>query len=768
MTKKTKKSKEDKLFDNLLKVTRQYMTGRSFVPLSLTELTEKLQIPPQHKQIFLKAINTLIKNGDVELAKGRYHWKEDRSEVVSGVIRMHHRGFGFVETDDQNISKEDVFIPKHLTGNAVDGDRVEIIINHESISEKGPEGRVINIVKRGRTHIAGIIRDFNKHGEIIAYVPILGLSQRVVVDPAGNKTLVVGDRIIMEVIDWGTKDTETLARFSQFLSHISDHQGDTKAAIESFSLRAEFPDEVINEAHNFGTSVPRTTLKDREDLRELECITIDPDTAKDFDDALTLTKDKKGNYHLGVHIADVTHYVRPGTALDEEARKRCNSTYFPDYCLPMLPKELSNNLCSLKPRVNRLTVSVLMVIDKKGDLVDYRIARTVIKSQKRFTYKEAKQVLEKKKPSPHYKMLSQMEELCHLLKKKRFERGSLDLSLPDLVVIVDEEGFPQRTEYVEYDITHQLVEEFMLKANEIIATDLCEKGKDLTYRVHDLPAEENIKDFVALARSFGFELADTPTPEELQTFFDKATETPYGAHLASSYIRRMRMAVYSPENIGHYGLSLTHYCHFTSPIRRYADLIVHRILFNEEMSRQELENISNQCSEQERISAKAETSVILLKKLRLLDAIHQHDPATEFDAVITQVKPWGITIDIPAFMLESFIHVSELGDEYFEYEERAMRFRGTSTGAIFRSGEDIKVMLRSVNFIILESKWDIISPPKKETKKSSKKEKNVKKTVKKEQKQAKKPVKKVKKNAKDRKPGKPQKKGAFSKKRSKA
>lgn len=723
MTKKIKKSKEDKLFDNLLKVTRQFMTGRSFVPLSLIDLMEKLTIPPQHKQIFKKVIDTLIKDGDVELSKGRYHWKEDRSEVVTGIIRMHHRGFGFVETDDQTISKEDVFIPKHLTGNAVDGDRVEIIINHESISEKGPEGRVINITKRGRTHIAGIIREFDRHGDIIAYVPILGLSQRVVVDPGSNKSLVVGDRIIMEVIEWGTKDTETTATFSQFLSHITDHQGDTKAAIEAFGLRSEFPPAAIEEAHNFGTTVSRNDIKTREDLRGIECVTIDPDTARDFDDALSLTKDRKGNYHLGVHIADVTHYVRPGTALDDEALKRCNSTYFPDMCLPMLPKELSNNLCSLKPKVNRLAVSVMMVIDKRGDLVNYRIARTVIKSQKRFTYKEAKLVLDKKKVSPHYQMLTQMEELCHLLKKKRFERGSLDLSLPDLVVIVNEEGFPQRTEYVEYDITHQLVEEFMLKANEIIATDLCEKGKELTYRVHDFPAEENIKEFVLLARSFGFELPDSPTPENLQKFFDEATATPYGAHLASSYIRRMRMAVYSPENIGHYGLSLTHYCHFTSPIRRYADLIVHRILFNGEMSRQELENISNQCSEQERVSAKAETNVVLLKKLRLLDAIHQHDPATEYDAVITQVKPWGITIDVPAFMLESFIHVSELGDEYFEYEERAMRFRGTSTGTVFRSGEDIKVMLRNVNLIILESKWDIITPPQAREKATSKRTK---------------------------------------------
>ncbi len=734
MPKKIKKTKEDKLYESLLKVTRQMIMGRSFVPGTVAEMMERLSLPLQHRPVLIKILDDLTAANEISCVNNRYVRQTGGGEVFAGTIRMHHRGFGFVETDN-NAFSDDVFIPKHMTKNAVDGDKVEIMINTESLSGKGPEGRVIGIVERGRSHIAGIIKEIHKSGEIIAYVPILGQSQKVVVDP-GEHELKEGDRLVMEVTDWGSKDTETLARFSRYLGHISDHKCDIKAAIEEYQLASEFSPESIAEAEKFGKSVPKKEIDKREDFRELECFTIDPDTAKDFDDALTLTKDKNGNFLLGVHIADVTAYVLPGSALDKDARVRANSTYFPGYCLPMLPKELSNNLCSLKPNVNRLTVSVMMTLDAKGDLLEYRTTRSVIRSQKRFTYKEAKQVLDGEKKSPHLKTLKLMVELCNLLKQKRFERGSLELALPDLVVMVDEEGFPLRTEYVEYDITHQLVEEFMLKANEVVAKHLTDRGDKLTYRVHDNPPEESLKDFVSLVRAFGFELNDAPSQEELQNFFNKVSETPYAQHLATSYIRRMRMAVYSPDNIGHYGLSLEHYCHFTSPIRRYADLIVHRILLDGPMSPEILETISAHCSEQERISAKAESGVKLLKKLRLLEAIREVDPDIEYDAVITTVKAWGITIEILAFMMESFTHISEIGDDYFEFEERKMRLIGRNTKTVYRSGEDVKAVLRNVNFITLESKWDIIAPEvivekKPERKKAKPKEKGKRSTGKK-------------------------------------
>jgi ribonuclease R len=700
-----KPAKDQKLFNNLLKATQQFMQGRSFVPLTETELMERLHLHEFHRPIFQEVLKNLIKQGIADVSHGRYSWKKTPSDIVRGVLKVHPRGFGFLKADEPALYPQDIFIPKHLTQNAVDGDTVEVLVNNESISEKGPEGKVIAILSRGRTHLAGIIKEVDKNGDLVAYVPILGMAQQVIVEAEDDIPLHVGDRTVMKVMEWGTKETRTYCKVSHHLGHISDPSCDVHAAIEEYELRADFPTKAIQEAQDLGTQVPLKEIRQREDLRGIECFTIDPDTAKDFDDAISLSTTPQGHYHLGVHIADVSHYVYPGTALDEEAQIRCNSTYFPGYCLPMLPKELSDHLCSLKPQVNRLTVSVLMQFDPQGTLLDHRICRSVIKSAKRFTYREAKEVLDGKKTSSHSKTLQLMVELCGLLKRKRYERGSIEFGIPELVIIVDETGAPQKTDYVVYDITHQLVEEFMLKANEVVATHLSEQGKNLTYRIHEEPTEENLKDFSVLANAFGYKLSEKPTPKEIQQLFDTALSTPYGQYLATSYIRRMRLAQYSPENIGHYGLSLSHYCHFTSPIRRYIDLVIHRILFDESDELEHLEMIAARCSEQERISAKAENSVLLLKKLRLLQRHQKKKPYQEYEAIVTRVKNFGIFFEVPQFMLESYLHVSELEDDYYVYEERTACLRGINIGFTYRAGDKITVILKSVDLITLESKW---------------------------------------------------------------
>ncbi len=708
-------AKEEKLFNNLLKITEQFMRGKSFMPLSLEVLMQRLALPPQHEEIFQEVLNKLQQQGLIESKEEKYEWKKSQADVVTGILKMHPRGFGFVQVTIPKNFEQDIFIPKHLTKNGVDGDVVEVILNQEVISDKGPEGKIVAILSRGRTHMAGIIRQLDKDRMFIAHVPLLGTQQRVVVHPTEERQLQIGDRIVMEVIDWGSKETETICRFSHYLGHISDPSCDVYAAIEEFELRSDFQTAAIEEANSLGKSVSKKDIQNREDLRELISLTIDPDTAKDFDDALSLTRDAEGIYNLAVHIADVSHYVQPGTALDEEAKARCNSTYFPGYCVPMLPGALSENLCSLRPNVNRLAVSVLMRIDSSGNLLDYRFTRSVIKSAKRFTYKEAKKVLDGQKNSPYKSHLELMVELCRLLKQKRYERGSIEFSLPELVILVDEKGKPYSTEYITYDITHQMVEEFMLKANEIVAWDLSQKGKNLTYRIHDEPSEENLRDFSTLAAAFGFKLPDLPTPQDLQKLFEKAAETAYSNYLASSYIRRMRLAAYSAENIGHYGLSLTHYCHFTSPIRRYVDLVVHRILFGESDHFDDLQEIANYCSEQERISAKAENSVVILKKLRLLEERHQKAPEHEYQAIITRVKNFGIYFEIIDLLLEGFIHISDLGEDYFVYEEEKMLLRGAKHGARYSPGDNLVVMLEKIDFISQETKWYVlpsVSTPK--------------------------------------------------------
>lgn len=726
ISKKPKKSKkEEKLFQNFLKTVEQFIGGKAFFPATFSELSQKLQIHPQHIEIFQEVLDSLVAKGVTQLSQGKYIAKKTHTDVISGIIHMHPRGFGFVQPDDPSVCDQDIFIPRPHTQNAVDGDKVEVVIDTLAISEKGPEGKVIAIVERGRTHIAGIIRTVYPNGAVYAYVPLLGTSQQVVVQQAEGKPLQVGDRVIMEVVDWGDKKNETTCRMSHYLGHISDPACDIPAAIEEYELRADFPSKALTEAKDFGKVVSKKDLVDREDLRDVECFTIDPDTAKDFDDALSLAKSEDGHFHLGVHIADVSHYVQQGSALDLEASRRGNSTYFPGYCLPMLPHELSSNLCSLRANVNRLTVSVHIHFDPEGNMLDYRISRSVIKSKKRMTYREAKQILDGQKKSPYEPTLQLMVELCYKLKRKRYERGSIEFAMPDLVVKVNENGVPQGLDLVVYDITHQLVEEFMLKANEVIALHLDQEGKNLPYRIHDVPSSENMRDFSFLTSAFGFHLSEAPTPSELQKLFDEALETPYGQYLATSYIRRMRLAVYSPANIGHYGLGLTHYCHFTSPIRRYVDLIIHRLLFGLEADLPHLEMVAAQCSEQERLSAKAEGSVVLLKKYRLLQEIKQQDPYKQYDAVITRVKNFGFFFEVLDFMLEGFLHVSEIGNDYYLYDEPSLSLKGTRTGQGFTSGTKISVILKEIDFITLESKWHFVQaePTEKKSPKGSSKRK---------------------------------------------
>ena len=704
-------SRHSKLLKNLLRMTEQFMGGKSFLPLSEEELMERLSLPAQHAEVFREVLKLLVDTGKIEKHKGKFSWKELSSDVATGTLRLHPRGFGFLQSDTPLLHPQDIFIPKHLTKNAVDGDKVEVLINQEVVSEKGPEGRVLAILSRSRSHVAGTIKQVAPNGEMVAHVPILGSQQLVIVESTGEQLLRVGDRIVMEVVDWGTKETGTFCKFSHHLGHISDPSCDISAAIEEFELRVDFPTRAAEEAAAFGKKVSQAEIGQREDLRDSILVTIDPDTAKDFDDAISLTLDTKGIYHLGVHIADVSHYVKPGTALDQEAALRCNSTYFPGTCIPMLPGALSENLCSLKPEVNRLAVSVFMQFNSQGDLLDYRISRSVIRSAKRFTYREAKLVLDGKKRSPYADLLALMVDLCRLLKQKRYQRGSIEFSIPELVILVDEKGDPHGTDYVTYDVTHQMVEEFMLKANELVALHLSQKGKNLTYRIHEEPAEENLRDFAFLAAAFGFKIQDKPTPQQIQKLFEEAAETPFSAYLASNYIRRMRLAAYSPDNIGHYGLSLTHYCHFTSPIRRYVDLVVHRILFGESDDFEALQKIAAQCSEQERISAKAENSVRLLKKLRLLRKMHIEDSTREYRAIITKVKPFGIYFEMIELLLEGFIHISELGDEYFVFEEQNMRLRGSETDTLCGVGNEIGVMVQNINEVSQEVNWYLVSPP---------------------------------------------------------
>ncbi len=627
--------------------------------------------------------------------------------IITGTFSMHPRGFGFVVPleDDGEISE--VFIPKKYTQNAINGDTVEVEVSPTPAPGKGPDGRIVHIVKRGRENLTGIVEEQYDKKNYYVHSPSIGTTREIVCQVKPKTKLKPGDHVTMRVTDWGEgQDDVILCDFVDCFGNIEDPSLDIKAAMLEFELRATFPKEAVEEAIAFGTEVKEEDKKGRVDLTGLETFTIDPLTAKDFDDALSLSKSKKG-YKLHIHIADVSHYVTEGSAIDLEAQERLNSTYFPGSCLPMLPPELSDNLCSLKERVDRLAVTVELDIDLDGGVQKYLIYRSVINSNKRFTYEEAKEVLDGAKKSPHAPTLNLMVEVCGLFKKIRNARGSVDLGLPEVSILVDKKGQPYDFHISEYDITHQMVEEFMLKANEIVATHLSKDKRGLIYRVHEEPAQDKLDAFYSLARLLGFHLSPEPSQEEVQQVFAKAGDTPAAFRLAIGFVKSMKLAIYSEQNVGHYGLSLEYYTHFTSPIRRYCDTVIHRLLFDKG-SKPNLSHIAARCSETERTSFKAESHVKLLKKLRLLDVYFSEDPNRHYAATVSEVKPFGFAFELDDLHLEGFIHVSKMRKDYYVYNQQTATLKGERSGRLYQVGSPIKVCLESLDLVFKETDWSLI------------------------------------------------------------
>lgn len=681
----------------------QYVKGKNYRPASFQELVVTLDVSSAHTQQFKKVVESLVQE-KILLLNGKTYIKSNTAPLVQGTISVHPKGFGFVKVEGMG---SDVFIPKPGMNQAIDGDLVEIEVN-PVVSVKGPEGTVVSILKRSKTHLAmTVLTQENQHWS--AFSPLFGMEKTILVKSA--VPLIPGDRIICKVLNWDTQEKQIEAVLEKKMGHISDASIDVDAAIEEFNLPKSFSHEAIEEAKSFGNKVVFRPAEGREDLTDLDCITIDPDTARDFDDAISLSVDEQGCFHLGVHIADVAQYVRPNTCLDQEAQLRCNSTYFPGKCLPMLPEELSNELCSLKPKVNRLTQSVLAEFDSLGNLKQYRIVRSMIRSRKRLTYKEAFKILEEDKEHEFFPLLNRMVSLCHLFKQKRKDRGSIDFSLPDDVILVNKEGVPTRIERIEYDITHQMIEEFMLKANEMVAEHLSQKGVSVIYRVHEEPTPESVKDFHTFARSLGYYLPPNPAHHDIQKLFQEAKGSPFQEQLSVSFIRSMKLAFYSPENLGHYGLALHYYCHFTSPIRRYTDLIIQRLLFQEIPPDYDISKVAIACSEKERISFRAESSVVILKKLRLAHTELDRDPQKIYSAILTRIKPFVLFFEVAAFDLEGSFHISELGDDFYEYNPKAMSFTGTRTGKKFVLGQTLFVRLEKVNFLLRQASWVIAKDP---------------------------------------------------------
>lgn len=695
---------------NLSNALLELCKSDDYKPMSKKELINRLSVQNEELSIFNDVLQEFVKKEVISFKRGRYDCKRQKKkkQAIVGKISVHNKGFGFVTVTEPKDFTSDVFIPPPFIHGAVDGDTVEVrVIEKRPPSSKGPEGEVVKVVKRRQNRLVGTVYKTLPKGKALAFVPLLGASKAVVVKKSTQWKYQVGDRLLLSVQKWPEDKREDLeCKCLSHLGTINDPSIDHIVAATEYDILTTFSNDAKKEAKAFGKVVKHQDFKNRKDYTELETFTIDPKTAKDYDDALSLEIDTKGHYHLYVHIADVSHYVQPGSMLDEEALQRGNSTYFPKFCFPMLPEELSNELCSLKEGVPRLTVTVYAHFDAEGELLEHRFEKSVIKSAKRFTYEEAKEVLDQKLPSKHYETLKKFEKFYHILKKQKYQRGAVDLSTDETVLNIDSQGMPTGVEIVHYDITHKIIEECMLKANELVARELRKRLSPTIYRVHEKPDQENLSEFYRFAGSLHFKLPEEPTIEDIQKLFAEAEGSPLQKRLTTQYIRSMKLAVYSDDPIGHFGLALTDYTHFTSPIRRYVDLVVHRQLFDPSY-RPHAKFIATSASETERKSFKAEMSVLSLKKLRYLKKLYQEDPLREYPATVTKVKPNGFFFDLDIMSFEGFVHISSLQEEFFHYSEESSTFEGEDTGEKLYVGMPIQIRIEDVNLIFQDCRWKV-------------------------------------------------------------
>ncbi len=633
--------------------------------------------------------------------KKRITSSEVAPKKVLGKIFVHPKGFGFVRVESQETAGKDVFIPKKYLMDSIDEDIVAIEISQVA-SPKGPEGKVLEVVERTKNHLPGLVTQVEKtHYDL--YLPTLGSDALVTLAKKGAPPLSLGARILVSLRKNKGGFTAT---FLEKIGHVQEANSDTLFACFQQNIARVFPRECLDEVEIRVPFVTEQEKRNRINLTHLKAMTIDPPTAKDFDDALSIEIDERGNIHLGVHIADAAHYVKPGSALDAEAKKRANSTYFPRICIPMLPEFLSNGLCSLQPDVERLSVSVLMEFNQRGVLEKKQIVRSVIQSKKRWTYQEALSCIEENHPGSLEEDVRALARLARLLKEQRAARGCLDFSLQETSILVDAQGEPTGIVQEPYDSAHQLVEEFMLKANELVAEELSQRGDPALYRIHQEPQEDSLRSFAHTAQSFGFSLPDSPEGQDLQSLFQEASNSPHLTQLSLHFIRAMNFAHYAEENIGHYGLHLEEYTHFTSPIRRYADLLVQRMLF-QESTPPALGKIAEHLSDQERRSMKAENQVVFLKKLRLLQKRYEENPRASYSATLTSIRPYMIFFEVQGYAIEGSLHVSQMHKDYFIFDPKTERLLGQRTGCFYVLGGKIAVRIAEIDLIFEQIRFSL-------------------------------------------------------------
>lgn len=684
-----------------------YMESEGYVPIKRRDMRAMLSVPQEDREKFENLINELIAEGRVfETKKGKLASPKDL-QMATGTFIGHARGFGFVTPD---AGGEDIFIPASETMGAMQKDRVLYKVLHKAEKGKKADGVIVRILERGQQRIVGTFEAGSKgYGFVVA--DDKKIAKDIFISRENTKGAVTGHKVVVEITDYGEDRRNPEGKVIEILGHINDPGVDILSVIRRYELAVEFPEEVYAEIEHLGTEVAEADKKGREDLRDLLTITIDGADAKDLDDAVSLKRLGNGNFELGVHIADVSHYVRENTALDKEAYARGTSVYLVDRVIPMLPHKLSNGICSLNPHVDRLALSCLMEVNGRGEVVSHRILESVINSDYRMTYTAVREILEDGTPAllEQYAeilpMLEDMEELRQILGEKRRKRGSVNFDLPESKIILDENGKPIDIKPYEKSIATNMIEEFMLVCNETIAENSFWQEMPFMYRSHQEPDEDKLEKMEQFLRGFGYYLRKKDGeihPRELQKVLQKAEETDEERIITRMVLRSMMQARYTAENGGHFGLAAKYYCHFTSPIRRYPDLEIHRMIkkmlhgeLDEKASayyRRKMPDWAKHCSKQERVAEDAERDTDALKKVEFMeDKVGQI-----YEGIISGVTNWGIYVELPN-TIEGMVALSQMDDDYYEFDEKKMLVFGKRTKKSYRLGDKVVVSVAKVD-----------------------------------------------------------------------